>query len=61
MSQKSGTTKLWTCPRLVESHCLLLCFVLELYGAFVAKGRMPADRVIKPIDIFGDGIFGLTA
>jgi hypothetical protein len=52
---------IWTCPRLVESHCLSLCIVLELYGAFVAKGRMPADRIVKAIDISGDGRFGLAA
>jgi hypothetical protein len=42
----------WTCPRLVESHCLSLSFALKLFGAFVAKGRMPADGVIKAIDIW---------
>ena len=52
--------RLWTCPYLVESHCLLLCFVFELYGAFVAEGRVPADGIIKAIDISGDGIFGLV-
>ena len=41
----------WTCPELVESHCLLLYFVLELYGAFVAEGRMPTDGIIKAIDM----------
>ena len=51
----------WTCPRLVESHCLLLCFMLELYGAFVAKGRMPADGIIKAVDISGDRMFSLAA
>jgi hypothetical protein len=44
-----SATRLWTCPYLVESHCLLLCFVFELYGAFVAEGRMPADGIIKAI------------
>jgi transposase-like protein DUF772 len=51
----------WTCPRLVESQYLSLCFVLERYGACVAKGRMPADGIIKAIDISGDGICGLAA
>jgi hypothetical protein len=57
-SQKS--IQLFADGALVESHCLLLCFVFELYGAFVAEGRMPADGIIKAIDISGDGIFGLV-
>jgi hypothetical protein len=55
----SGRGRLWTCPRLVESHCLLGCFILELYGAFVAKGRMPVDGILKAVDISGDRMFSL--
>jgi len=51
----------WTCPRLVESHCLLVCFILERYGAFVAQSGMPADGIIKAIDISGDRMFSLVA
>jgi len=51
----------WTCPRLVENHCLSLCFVFEYYGAFVAEGRMPADGIIKAVDISGDRMFSLAA
>ena len=51
----------WTCPRLVENHCLSLCIVFEHYGAFVAEGRMPADRIIKAVDISGDRMFSLAA
>jgi hypothetical protein len=51
----------WTCPRLVESHCLSLSFVLELYWAFVAESRMPAHGIIKAVNISGDRIFGLAA
>jgi len=45
----------------MESHCLSLFVVLELYGAFVTTGRMPADWIIKAIDISGNSIFGLAA
>ena len=55
----SGRGRLWTCPRLVEGHCLLGCFILELYGAFVAKGRMPVDGIIKAVDISGGRMFSL--
>lgn len=34
---------------------------LRRLWAFVAKGRMPADRIIKAVDIAGDGIFGMVA
>ena len=51
----------WTCPCLVESHCLLVSFVFEIYWAFVTKSRMPAHGIIEPVDISGDGIFGLKA
>src|SRR5262249_19172758 len=50
-----------TCPRLVESYCLSFSFALQLYGAFVVKCRMPADGIIKAIDISGDCIRGLAA
>jgi hypothetical protein len=51
----------WSCPRLVENHCLSLCIVFEHYGAFVAEGRMPADGIIKAVDISGDRMFSLAA
>ena len=51
----------WTCPCLVESHYSLVSFVFEIYWAFVTKSRMPADGIIEPVDISGDGIFGLKA
>src|SRR5208337_193761 len=51
----------WTCPCLVESHCPLVSFVFEIYWAFVTKSRMPAHGIIEPVDISGDGIFGLKA
>ena len=51
----------WTCSCLVESHCPLVSFVFEIYWAFVTKSRMPAHGIIEPVDISGDGIFGLKA
>jgi hypothetical protein len=60
-SIQMGYAVLDTYPRLMESHCLSLFVVLELYGAFVTTGRMPADWIIKAIDISGNSIFGLAA
>src|SRR5208283_1539283 len=58
---RSCVRRVWTCPCLVESHCPLVSFVFEIYWAFVTKSRMPAHGIIEPVDISGDGIFGLKA